>query len=142
MQARDTDVLVLLLANFHRMQCTKLWLKAGTAKKRIYIPIHTIVDQMLDGPTVLGTILAFHALTGSDTTSYISGHSKKTAWMVFQEHHELLQNLGKGELTDEIDKDAEHFVCRVYKVQNVNTVDEARPRLHQVSRTRVPSTNK
>jgi len=127
-QASDTDVLVVLLANFHRMQCTKLWLKAGTAKERKYIPIHTIVDQMLYGPTVLGTILAFHALTGSDdTTSYISGHSKKTAWMVFQEHHELLQNLGKGELTDEIAKDAEQFVCRVYKVQNVNTVDEARP---------------
>jgi len=38
-QARDTDILVLLLAHFPRMSCTKLWLKAGTAKKRKYIPV-------------------------------------------------------------------------------------------------------
>jgi len=64
-QARDTDILVLLLAHFPRMSCTKLWLKAGTAKKRKYIPVHTIVGQMPFGRTVLETIPAFHALTGS-----------------------------------------------------------------------------
>ena len=31
-QARDTDILVLLLAHFHRFQCKNLWIKAGTAK--------------------------------------------------------------------------------------------------------------
>ena len=37
-QARDTDILVLLLAHFHRFQCKNLWIKAGTAKKT---KIHT-----------------------------------------------------------------------------------------------------
>ena len=47
------------------------------------------------------SIPACHALTGCDTTSYIAGHSKKSAWKTFQTHHRLLENLGKGELTAE-----------------------------------------
>ena len=31
--ARDTDILVLLLAHFEKMPCKNLWLKAGTYKK-------------------------------------------------------------------------------------------------------------
>ena len=45
-QARDTDILVLLLAHFHRFQCKNLWIKAGTAKKRKYIRVHEIATQL------------------------------------------------------------------------------------------------
>ena len=31
--SRDTDVLVLLLSHFDRINCKELWMKAGTAKK-------------------------------------------------------------------------------------------------------------
>ena len=34
--ARDTDVLVLLLAHFHKIPSDKVWLKAGTAANRKY----------------------------------------------------------------------------------------------------------
>ena len=44
--ARDTDVLVLLLAHFHKMPSDKVWLKAGSAANRKYIPIHTIVERL------------------------------------------------------------------------------------------------
>ena len=71
------------------------------------------------------TIPAFHALTGSDVTSYFSMHSKNTAWKVLEQNHQLLQNLGKGELTDETSKGAEQFICRLYKVHGVNEVDKA-----------------
>jgi len=40
--ARDTDVLVLLLAHFHKMSSEKVWLKAGSVANRKYIPIHTL----------------------------------------------------------------------------------------------------
>lgn len=118
-QARDTGILVLLLARSARMFCTKFWLKAGTVKKRKYIPVHTIVGQMSLGPTVLGTIPAFDALTGSDVTTFSSGNNKSTAWKVFTRHHGQLQNLGNGDLTERTAKDAE--------LQNVNvdTVDRA-----------------
>ena len=78
-QARDTDILVLLIAHSHKMAYRRLWFKAGTSKKRKYIPIpiHSVVEQMPYGPTVLETLPSFHALTGSDVTSFLSSHSKK-----------------------------------------------------------------
>lgn len=35
--ARDTDVLVLLLAHFHNIPSDKVWMKAGKAANRKYI---------------------------------------------------------------------------------------------------------
>ena len=31
--SRDTDVLVLLIAHYSKMNCNQLWMKSGTAKK-------------------------------------------------------------------------------------------------------------
>ena len=45
-QSRDTDVLALLLGHYHRMTCTQLRLKTGTAKNRHYIPTHDIMDHI------------------------------------------------------------------------------------------------
>jgi hypothetical protein len=42
------------------------------------------------GPTVIKTLPAFHALTGRDFTFCLFGHSKKTAWKVFEQYQELL----------------------------------------------------
>jgi len=39
--ARDTDVLVLLLANFANMPCQRIWMKTGTFNK----PIHLVAAQ-------------------------------------------------------------------------------------------------
>jgi len=54
-------------------------------------------------------ILAFHALTGSDSTSYISFHNKKTFWNVIEEHHGLMEDLGRGILSPEAVQKAELF---------------------------------
>ena len=40
--SRDTDVLLLLVSHFQRMQCQHLWMKSGTSKKRRYIPIDEV----------------------------------------------------------------------------------------------------
>ena len=56
---------------------------AGTAKRRGYIPSHTILEHLSLDQTVLCTLLGLHALTGSDPTYYIAGHSKKTCWKTF-----------------------------------------------------------
>jgi len=65
--ARDTDVLVLLIAHFDKMQCTQLWMKAGTSKKPKYIPIHNI-HQGLPSSQV-EALLSFHAITGCDSVT-------------------------------------------------------------------------
>ena len=136
-QCRDTNVIALLLGHYHRMTCIQLWLKTGTAKKRQYIPIHDIVDHMPCNAIPIHDIVdhmpynadtresipAFHSLTGSDTTSYIEGYSKRSAWKTFQTYHHLLENLGKGELTAETSQNAEQFICKLYNINNVSTTN-------------------
>ena len=79
------------------------------------------------------SIPAFHVLTGCDTTSYIAGHSKKSAWMTFQTRHRLLENLGKGEETIQ---NTEQFICKLYKLTSVRNTNEAR--LILFNKTRSP----
>ncbi|KAK7084892.1 hypothetical protein SK128_010843 [Halocaridina rubra] len=64
--ARDADVLALLLTHVHNMPGDKVWLKAGTAANKKYIPIHTIVEWLAFDNDKMESITAFHAITGSD----------------------------------------------------------------------------
>lgn len=123
---RDTDVFLMLVYHLDKMQCNKLWMMAGTSKARRFIPIHE-VHRMVSSE-VLDSLLAFHAISGCDTTSYIRGHTKQTMWNTFCENPTMLEHLGKGPLTEEAIKSAEQFFCKVYKT-NVNSIDEARRRL-------------
>ena len=95
-----------MLAHFHRMSSKKLWLKACTSEKRKFIPIHSLIGNLPLGASVLEN-LAFHSLTGSDVTSYLSGHTKKSAWKVFEVNSDLLLDLGKVELMGDVVRDAE-----------------------------------
>jgi len=121
--ARDTDVFIMLLSHLNKMRCKELWMMAGTSKKRRFIPIHDIHCKL--SPEVLSSLLAFHAISGCDTTSYIRGHTKRSMWNTFIESTNLLRNLGRGPLTQETINDAERFFCHVYKV-NADSVDDAR----------------
>ena len=123
-QSRDTDVLVLLVSHFPSAQCERLWMLSGTAKKQQYIPIDTVFNTLSQG--VATKLLAYHALTGCDTTSFFVNHGKKSSWKAFMKHHQLLENLGVGELTDETIQTSETFVCRMYGVHNADSVDAAR----------------
>ena len=77
---------------------------------------------------------AFHALTGCDTTSYLAGHSKKSCWKIFLQDHDLIRNLGTGDLTVETVHDAERFICKVYGMPNIDTVNKARSQMFVKSR--------
>ena len=106
--ARDTDILVLLIAYFHLIPCQRIWIKAGTAKQRKYVPLHYIIEHLQMEAHTLEMLPGFDALTGSDTTSYLAGHTKKTCWGVFVQHPDLLRGLGVGPvLSDRIQQDAE-----------------------------------
>jgi len=99
--AHDSDITVLLLAHFDKMECETLWLKSGTSKKQKYIPIHEIRRTLALEQSVLDTIPALHAITGCDTVSFLSRHLKKTSWDVFLEQHKLLEPFGKSEALSE-----------------------------------------
>ena len=124
--SRDTDVLVLLVGHYDKMSGKKIWMKAGTSRSPKYIPVHEIRQALSLTPTAIDSLLAFHAITGCDTVSFLVGHSKKSAWKVFISDGHLLKDLGRGELTEEVVRDAEKFVCKVYNVSEVNSCNEAR----------------
>ena len=97
LSSRDTDVLVLLIAHYSKMNCNQICMKSGTSKKPRYIPVHYILQRL---PTdVVDTLLAFHVITGCDNVSQFLGNSKKTDWKVFLEHRHLLNGLSRAELT-------------------------------------------
>ena len=82
---RDTDGLVLLLA--HREQlCQETWMFAGTSRQRRHIPVHRIPLS----EEKRRSLLAFHAVTGCDTTSQFYGVDKASAWKVFEDAPERL----------------------------------------------------
>jgi len=58
--------------------------------------------------------------------SFICSHLKKSAWKVFLKQHTLLPSLREGELTKEKMKEVEEFVCKMYKLDSIGSVDEAR----------------
>ncbi|KAG1683504.1 hypothetical protein GQR58_009959 [Nymphon striatum] len=124
--ARDTGILVLLIAHYPKMKYKQLRLKAGTYKKPKYIPVHEVQNVLSFDDQVFETILPFHAITGCDTVSYLFGHSKKAAWEVFLTDNTLLSCLGIGELTPRVLKDAETFICKVYSVHRITSCDKAR----------------
>ena len=99
-------------------------MKAGTYKKSKYIPINVIQANALSDEDIK-LWLPFHALTGSNSTSYFSGHSKKTALRVFINHKVLLANLGQEPLTSATMTNAEKFICLVYGTFD-DTTDKAR----------------
>ena len=75
------------------------------------------------------SLLAFHAITGCDTTSQFAGIGKQSAWKAFEGRSpELLRHLG-----DEIPPntsvlaDAEAFVCQLYsKGTGQTSINKAR----------------
>src|SRR6218665_3679675 len=93
-----------------------------TSKKRRYIPVNDVYAKLEKGLST--TLLPFHALTGCDPTSYFANQSKRSAWKVFNDNHQLLKNLGIGELTQDTKKAA--FVYRLYNVHKTDSVDTAR----------------
>lgn len=93
----------------------KHWLKTG---KKKYIPVHENWQTLDFEQQVLDSLLAFHAITGCVAVSYLLGHSKKTSWDVFLQHHKLLYQIGKSgpALSNEGARMTEAFMCRIYKV--------------------------
>jgi hypothetical protein len=66
-------------------------------------------------------LLAFHSITGCDTTSFFYGISKKKAYKVYEQDVNLLEGIGEAELTDEKIKLAEVFICKpCLKVSSLN----------------------
>lgn len=132
--ARDTDIILLLIHHFHRFSGKELWVKTGTEVKPKYIPIHEIVKTL--SIQEKENILAFHAITGCDVTSFLATITKRAAWDVFKCHFRLLNDFGSQPLTDKSKKNAEVFIVKLYKVKgnDVHDCNTARYRLFGITK--------
>ena len=134
--SRDTDVLILLVSHFHRMNCIELWMMCGTQKKPKYIPVHEIVKNL--SSNTLKALIPFHTLTGCDTTSYLAQHTKWTAW----EHLKsdlgsgLIQNLGEDCFGDLDLTRIEKFFCILYGMPKEDDINKVR--LHLFLKNKIP----
>ncbi|KAK3909863.1 Chromosome-associated kinesin KIF4 [Frankliniella fusca] len=111
--ARDTDVKLLFIHHFERIKCKECWIMCGSK----YIPIHELCKELK--PEQISNLLAFHAITGCDTSSKIASVTKTGAWKNFNgQTCKLLSGLGETtELaSDEIEKIEEFVVQALYKV--------------------------
>ena len=104
-------------------QLCQVWVRAGTRQQRRYIAIRDISLP----PTMHQNILAYHALTGCDTVSQMSGHGTKSTWKVFKQHATLLFGLRHGVSSSSSMRDAEQFLCKIYSPNNdENSINEIR----------------
>ena len=53
-------------------------------------------------------------------------HGKTSTWKMFSEKHNLLSSAGEGNSTTAKIKDAEKFVCSMYKDEEVESVNQIR----------------
>ena len=124
-QSKDTDVLVLLISLFYKINCIELWMKAGTKKNPKFIPVHDVVNSI--SPTILKSLIPFHTLTGCDTTSFIAQHTKWSAWKTLLSHSHLIEHLGENDnLEDTEYKNIEKFFCILYGIPNEDNIDKVR----------------
>ncbi|KAJ8309682.1 hypothetical protein KUTeg_011547 [Tegillarca granosa] len=71
--AMDIDVFILLVAHLSEIKSDHVWMMTGISTKRRYIPIKDVFQRI--PPHSIDSLLAFHSLTGCDTTSFFYGHS-------------------------------------------------------------------
>ncbi|CAH3026402.1 unnamed protein product [Porites evermanni] len=129
-QSPDTDVLVLSAAHFEDIASKELWFRTGVKDRLRFVPVHDVCQNLSN--RVLKALPAFHALTGCDTTSALSGIGKKKPWNVFIRsavHQESLTILGQQPEVDEVTaKKCEAFICDLYPSykKSPKTADELR----------------
>ena len=101
-------------------QCIFGWSQTHLKKLR-YKPCDADFNKLSRGSA--SSLLAFHALPGCDNTSYIANHTKSSSWHNYKEHHDLLNNLGIVELTDETNTSSETCVCKIYNMHRTDSID-------------------
>lgn len=120
-KSKDTDVLVLFL--YHETTA-EVWMDAGTTKKPKHIPVHQVRQSLQQD--VVKNLLAFHAITGCDSTSQFAAHGKKTAWKTYVDAPTALDDF--DDFRNTTFHKAEYFVMKLYdctsKSKSINALRE------------------
>ena len=89
----DTDVLVILIAQFHTLSSIwtglSFWVAFGIGKNFQLLSVNTICEYL--GKQKCRALPFFHAFTGCDTTSAFLGKGKKSAWEAWKAYPEATE---------------------------------------------------
>ena len=125
----DTDVLMLSVSLFDKLNVDELWIDFGTGKQRCYIPIH---EMVLD-PMKRAGLRFFFAFTGCDQVSFFSHVSEATAWNLFPLMDLVFARLSDKPTEDDINESMpllERYVVLLYhKTSNCSDVNSCRREL-------------
>ena len=89
----DTDVVVILIAQFHTMPSawpgSSFWVAFGMRKNFPLLSVNSIYDYL--GEQKCRTLPFFHAFTGYHTTLAFLGKGKKSAWEAWNAYPETTE---------------------------------------------------
>jgi len=87
----DTDVVVLALTFFRKLNLSQLWIHFGVGTHMRLIAVHDLSIKL--GQAKCDVLPLFHAITGCDTVSAFQGKGKKSAWSTWNSYPALTQAL-------------------------------------------------
>ena len=121
--ARDTDIIMLLLAHYHHFaEKPHVFVTIGNGE---YLDIRALSDKL--GPQVCSSLLLVHALTGCDSVSFMYGIGKPTVVKAVVNQPDLLSGISLSpSLSPQQRIQMERFVCICYGHGEMRTLDEVR----------------
>ena len=133
----DSDVICILISTFFNLleiyPALNIWVAFGTSSNFRYIHINSVCSRL--DKDFSRAIIAFHAFSGSDTTSSFRGKGKKTAWNAWISFEEVTEAFlfivehpfMRIEAESEIFKILKKYVIVLYdKHCTVDSIDQAR----------------
>lgn len=135
----DTDIVVLVIANVHKLDTEELWVSFGVGKSHRYLQINKIADKLPRDQCE--ALPFFHAFTGCDNTSFFCGRGKKSAMLAWNSYPEItpvFRNLSSPQntITDQQHESLERFVTLMYSRTSTHArVNEARQSLFSQGRS-------
>ncbi|CAC5360780.1 unnamed protein product [Mytilus coruscus] len=129
-KSSDTDVEVLA-CYFQNCISSNIIILTGTSSKCRLLNVQSMCAKL--GENVCRALPGFHAFTGCDSVSALSGKGKSKAFGVLTrsvEFSEGLSRLGETfeEVGEELSKTLERFLCAIYGYE-INNIDELRFRI-------------
>ena len=116
----DTDVVVLAISSFNRLNVAEIWIAFGAGNTFRYIAVHNIVQALGPERSSVLHLHVFHAFTGCDQTSAFYGRGKTTAWATWMAYGEVtaafisLREIPTSQMVLEAMPELERFVVLLY----------------------------
>ncbi|CAH2109151.1 unnamed protein product [Euphydryas editha] len=137
-KANDTDVLIILLGNIHKVADMEIWL-AGTKSKKTKKDVSCINCTQLAaklGPTVCRALPAFHAFTGCDYSAAFYNKGKVRPFKIFLPNNNFQTVFASLTNISDIFNDqkmsvVQEFTALMYGVKKCTSVNKARYHIFQ-----------